>query len=316
MDEASPADRELVMKVIYDDGDSEELTESEIQPLYLTIEQLSDFTHSCFPPAPSIMAKHVKLLPGFPYSKAVRSGGMAIPLAQDNAVLSAVFDECLPRETQTGIPYPLKKTPRKQANVRNYLARYYFKDEGKDGQGGRKGPLLSEDRLAKALHLAEDWQQSKLGRHYQAGKCPPSNVMFKGEVEVCDVTPHSEAAVAVSDPRPVPTFGGKPIVSSVKRSWRCLGRAPPHRHSSRQGFLGMLKQQQKEAAGSIKHNTNAVKNLAAMQAVSDDNVDEGSSTEPPAKRAKQPAKPAAEVPARVRLGGGGAKAGGGALGSR
>eukprot|EP00873_Tetraselmis_striata_P039971 jgi/Tetstr1/460235/TSEL_005550.t1 len=211
------------------------------------------------------MAKHVKLLPGFPYSKAVRSGGMAIPLAQDNAVLSAVFDECLPRETQTGIPYPLKKTPRKQANVRNYLARYYFKDEGKDGQGGRKGPLLSEDRLAKALHLAEDWQQSELGRHYQAGKCPPSNVMFKGEVE---------------------------------------------------GFLGMLKQQQKEAAGSIKHNTNAVKNLAAMQAVSDDNVDEGSSPEPPAQRAKQPAKPAAEVPARVRLGGGGAKAGGGALGSR
>lgn len=32
------------MKVIYDDGDSEELTESEIQPLYLTREQLSDFT--------------------------------------------------------------------------------------------------------------------------------------------------------------------------------------------------------------------------------------------------------------------------------
>eukprot|EP00873_Tetraselmis_striata_P043058 jgi/Tetstr1/463322/TSEL_008246.t1 len=30
------------MKVIYDDSDSEELTESEIQPLYMTTEQLSD----------------------------------------------------------------------------------------------------------------------------------------------------------------------------------------------------------------------------------------------------------------------------------
>jgi len=32
------------MKVIYTNGDEEDLTESEIQPLYLTIEQLRDFT--------------------------------------------------------------------------------------------------------------------------------------------------------------------------------------------------------------------------------------------------------------------------------
>eukprot|EP00873_Tetraselmis_striata_P010282 jgi/Tetstr1/430546/TSEL_020344.t1 len=43
-EDAHPADRELLMKVIYTDGDEEELTESEIQPLYLTLEQLSDFT--------------------------------------------------------------------------------------------------------------------------------------------------------------------------------------------------------------------------------------------------------------------------------
>eukprot|EP00873_Tetraselmis_striata_P035717 jgi/Tetstr1/455981/TSEL_042760.t1 len=43
-EDADPADRELLMKVIYTDGDEEELTKSEIQLLYLTLEQLSDFT--------------------------------------------------------------------------------------------------------------------------------------------------------------------------------------------------------------------------------------------------------------------------------
>eukprot|EP00873_Tetraselmis_striata_P022851 jgi/Tetstr1/443115/TSEL_031171.t1 len=153
---------------------------------------------------------------------------------------------------------------RKQGNVRNYLARYYFEDEGKGGQGGRK-PLPSADGLAKALDLAEEWHQSELGRYYQAGKCPPANVMFKGEKEVCEVTPHWEAAA--------PRLGGR-------------------------------------AGGIIKRNTNAVKNLAATQAVPGDNVDEGNSPEPPAKKAKQPANPP------QGRGGAGARAGGGALGSR
>eukprot|EP00873_Tetraselmis_striata_P000871 jgi/Tetstr1/421135/TSEL_012178.t1 len=136
----------------------------------------------------------------------------------------------------------------KQGNVRNYLAPHYFLDEGNDGQGGRKkGPLPSADRLAKALGIAEAWHHSELGRYYQAaGKCPPRDVMFKGEEEVCE----------------------------------------------------------KRAGGIIKHNTNAVKNLAAKQAVPGDNVDEGSSPEPPAKQAKQPAKPAAGGPARGRGGAG------------
>eukprot|EP00873_Tetraselmis_striata_P006302 jgi/Tetstr1/426566/TSEL_001642.t1 len=196
---------------------------------------------------------------------------------------------------------------RKQRDVRNYLARYYFQDEGKDGQGGRKkGPLPSADGLAKALDLAEAWHQSELGRYYQAGKCPPATVMFKGEEEVCEVTPHWEAAV--------PTFGGnKPIVSSVQRnkivSVPLAGTAAsPKLH----GFVGVLAHQQKRAGGIIKHNTNAVKNLAATQAVPGDNVDEGSSPEPPAK---QPAKLAVGGLTQGR-GGAGARAGGGALGSR
>eukprot|EP00873_Tetraselmis_striata_P038372 jgi/Tetstr1/458636/TSEL_004340.t1 len=114
----------------------------------------------------------------------------------------------------------------------------------------------------------------------------------------------------------VPTFGGKPIVSSVQRnkivSLPLAGTAAsPKLH----GLVGVLAQQQKRAGGIIKHNTNAVKNLAATQAVPGDNVDEGSSPEPPAKKAKQPAKPAAGGLAQGR-GGAGARAGGGALGSR
>eukprot|EP00873_Tetraselmis_striata_P022119 jgi/Tetstr1/442383/TSEL_030509.t1 len=74
-------------------------------------------------------------------------------------------------------------------------------------------------------------------------------------------------------------------------------------------------EQKKRADGMMKHNANAVKNLAAPQTAPGDNVDdEDSSPEPPAKKAKQPAKPAVGVPARDR-GGAGARGGGGAFGS-
>eukprot|EP00873_Tetraselmis_striata_P016049 jgi/Tetstr1/436313/TSEL_025152.t1 len=81
--------------------------------------------------------------------------------------------------------------------------------------------------------------------------------------------------------------------------------------------VGALREHQKRVGVILKHNTNAVKNLAATQAFPGDNVDEGSSREPPAKKAKQPAKPAAgrRVPAWGR-GGDGARAGGGPFGSR
>eukprot|EP00873_Tetraselmis_striata_P002892 jgi/Tetstr1/423156/TSEL_013924.t1 len=95
--------------------------------------------------------------------------------------------------------------------------------------------------------------------------------MFKGEEEVYEVTPHSEATA-----------------------------------------------HQRGAGGIVKHNTNAVKNLPATQAFPGDNVDEGSSPEPPAKtstKAKQAAKLAAGVPARGR-GGAGAMPGSRAFGSR
>eukprot|EP00873_Tetraselmis_striata_P018274 jgi/Tetstr1/438538/TSEL_027090.t1 len=119
------------------------------------------------------------------------------------------------------------------------------------------------------------------------------------------------------DPRPVPTFGGKLIVSSVQRnkvvSLPLAGTAAsPKLHY---GLVGVPAHQQKRAGGIIKHNTNAVKNLAATQAVPGYNVDEGSSPEPLAKKVKQPAKPAAGVLARGR-GGAEARASGGACGSR
>eukprot|EP00873_Tetraselmis_striata_P010768 jgi/Tetstr1/431032/TSEL_020751.t1 len=71
----------------------------------------------------------------------------------------------------------------------------------------------------------------------------------------------------------------------------------------------MLKHQQKRVGGIIKHNTNVVKNMpATAQAFPGDNVDEGSSPEPPAKKAE----PAAGVPAPGK-GDAEARAGGGAF---
>eukprot|EP00873_Tetraselmis_striata_P018314 jgi/Tetstr1/438578/TSEL_027129.t1 len=133
-----------------------------------------------------------------------------------------------------------------------------------------------------------------MGRYYQAGKNPPSNVTFKGEEEVCEMTPHSEAV----DRRPVPTIGGKPIVSSVQRNKVvALPLAGTAASPKLHGLVGVPKQQQKKAGGMIKHNTNAVKNMAATQAFPGNNVDEGNSPEPPAKKAKKPTKSAAGVPA-------------------
>eukprot|EP00873_Tetraselmis_striata_P010763 jgi/Tetstr1/431027/TSEL_002045.t1 len=121
---------------------------------------------------------------------------------------------------------------------------------------------------------------------------------------------HTVTSQGLKSTLQVPTFGGKPIVSSVQRnkivSLPLAGTAAsPKLH----GLVGVLAQQQNRAGGNIKHNTNAVKNLAATQAVPGDNVDEGSSPEPPAKKAKQPAKPAAGGLAQGR-GGAGARAGG------
>eukprot|EP00873_Tetraselmis_striata_P017027 jgi/Tetstr1/437291/TSEL_002775.t1 len=110
-------------------------------------------------------------------------------------------------------------------------------------------------------------------------------MVFKGEEEVCEVTPHSEAA----DPRSTPTYGGKPIVSDVQRNKvvslpRAATAASPNFH----GLVGVLKLQQKRASGIIKHNTNAVKNLAATQAFPGDNVDEAAARSPRPRRPSSP----------------------------
>eukprot|EP00873_Tetraselmis_striata_P011525 jgi/Tetstr1/431789/TSEL_021284.t1 len=114
-----------------------------------------------------------------------------------------------------------------------------------------------------------------MGRYYQAGKCPPRDVMFKGEEKVCEVTPHWEAAGSKDPPQPATPLSPLPHTAGNGS----LGLSAPATWSNRRGRVGI-----------IKHNPNAVKNLAATQAVPGDNVDEGSSPEPPAKKAKQPAK--------------------------
>eukprot|EP00873_Tetraselmis_striata_P002099 jgi/Tetstr1/422363/TSEL_013203.t1 len=167
------------------------------------------------------------------------------------------------------------------------------------------------DSRIKARNLAEAWKHVELGKYYQAGECPPSNVVLKDEEEVCGVTPHSEAA----HPRKVPMLGGKPIESSVQRSSATLCPAAVNRvvvlppvgtaaSPELHGFVGVLKQNQKKVGGIVKHNTNAVKNEAATQAfvIPGDNVYKGSSLEPTSRKAKQPVNLAARVPARGRGG--------------
>eukprot|EP00873_Tetraselmis_striata_P004803 jgi/Tetstr1/425067/TSEL_015531.t1 len=186
----------------------------------------------------------------------------------------------------------MKKTPRFPIAVPRYIERIcYATFNYRAGYSAENHIYAKETVIAAFREYTLPSSQShcdhhsELGRLYQAGKSSPSNVMFKGKEEVCEVMPHSEAAGLVA--------------------------ASPKLH----GFVGVLKQQRKRAGGIIKHNTNAVKNLAAAQAFPDDNIDEGSSREPPCKKAKQPAKPAAGVPARCR-GGDGARAGGCAFGLR
>eukprot|EP00873_Tetraselmis_striata_P040879 jgi/Tetstr1/461143/TSEL_006281.t1 len=157
---------------------------------------------------------------------------------EDKAVLSDVFDECWPRDTQTGIPYTLKKTQRFPIAAPPYI-----------------------ERICYAIF------------NYRVGYTADNHVYRNMIVSL-------------------------PLAGTA---------ASPKLHG-----LGVLAQQHKSAGGIIKHNTNAVKNLAATQAVPGDNVDEGSRPEPPAK---QLANLAAGGWARGR-GGAGARAGGGALGSR
>eukprot|EP00873_Tetraselmis_striata_P008809 jgi/Tetstr1/429073/TSEL_019037.t1 len=93
--------------------------------------------------------------------------------------------------------------------------------------------------------------------------------MFKGEEEVCEVTPHSEAA----GPRPVPTFGGKLTVSSLQRNkvvaLPVVGTAAsPELHN----VVGALEHQQMKAGGIINFNTDTVKNLAATRVFLGDNL--------------------------------------------
>eukprot|EP00873_Tetraselmis_striata_P002408 jgi/Tetstr1/422672/TSEL_013470.t1 len=115
---------------------------------------------------------------------------------------------------------------------------------------------------------------------------------------------------------PSHTLTSRRLESTLKgRGGGLRGDAALGSRSSTYGLEGVLKQQQKRAGGIIKHNTNAVKGLTATQAFPGDNVDEGNSPEPPPKKAMQPAKPAARVPARGRDGDG-SMAGGGAFSLR
>eukprot|EP00873_Tetraselmis_striata_P006942 jgi/Tetstr1/427206/TSEL_017394.t1 len=94
------------------------------------------------------------------------------------------------------------------------------------------------------------------------------------------------------------------------------------------GMVGVLRQHQKKPGGIIKHNTNAVKNLAATQAFTGDNYLTSTRaaiariprprrpSSPPSQRMEcRPIQGRGDAGARAR-GGAGARAAGGPLGTR
>eukprot|EP00873_Tetraselmis_striata_P015764 jgi/Tetstr1/436028/TSEL_024907.t1 len=113
----------------------------------------------------------------------------------------------------TGISYPLKKTPRFPIAAPpfiericyatfNYRAGYttanhiYAKEtvmaEFREYTPSPflPAPLRPSLWVVMMVHLVMYKKQrnhSELGRYYQAGKCSPSNVMIKGEEEVCQL---------------------------------------------------------------------------------------------------------------------------------
>eukprot|EP00873_Tetraselmis_striata_P016064 jgi/Tetstr1/436328/TSEL_025166.t1 len=68
---------------------------------------------------------HIRVHPEQPHGEDTFGYALADILnnceTKDKAALSDVFDECWPRDTQTGIPYPLKKTPRFPNAARPYI---------------------------------------------------------------------------------------------------------------------------------------------------------------------------------------------------
>eukprot|EP00873_Tetraselmis_striata_P032861 jgi/Tetstr1/453125/TSEL_040148.t2 len=80
-------------------------------------------------------------------------------------------------------------------------------------------------------------------------------------------------------------------LKDIEEKQRCFYADPgivtdQHFSSPAACLVGVLAQEQKRAGGIIKHNINTVNNMAATQAVPGDKVGEGSSLDPPAKKAK------------------------------
>eukprot|EP00873_Tetraselmis_striata_P029943 jgi/Tetstr1/450207/TSEL_037246.t1 len=142
--------------------------------------------------------------------------------AEDKAVLSAVCYECWPRDTQTGIPNPLKKTPRFPIAAPPYT-----------------------ERICYATF------------NFRAGYTAETHFYDKETVI---------AGFREYTPLPLPPNTNATILVDCADGAPC---AVSWKH-------GNKKKKKKRAGGITKHNTNAVKNMTATQAIpGDNNVDEG-----------------------------------------
>eukprot|EP00873_Tetraselmis_striata_P027709 jgi/Tetstr1/447973/TSEL_035277.t1 len=233
------------------------------------------------------MATHANLIPSTPYGKALRLGGMTIPLCALCSTGRIVED--------------VRHALFRGHAINSHIHVHPEQPSAEDAFGSALVDIMNN--CAERKHYDEAGKKHLLEAGSGMGTCfknapvdgPSQTLTSRGQESTLNV------ALAAQD---------NAVLSGIFDECR-------PRDSTQTGIPYSLKKTPRGwAGGIIKHNTNAVKRMAATQAFpSDINVDEGSSPEPPAKKAKQPAKPAAGVPARSR-GGDGARAGGGAFGSR
>eukprot|EP00873_Tetraselmis_striata_P044549 jgi/Tetstr1/464813/TSEL_009552.t1 len=112
------------------------------------------------------------------------------------------------------------------------------------------------------------------------------------------VTTEAAGPVASSTPHGMLGYGRKAALKAAHALARKQGSV--RNYLARHYLRDVGKDPHDKGGRHLKHNTNAVKNLAATPVFHGDNVDEGNSPELPAKKAKQPGKPAAGVPSRGR----------------
>eukprot|EP00873_Tetraselmis_striata_P020554 jgi/Tetstr1/440818/TSEL_029125.t1 len=202
------------------------------------------------------MANHAKLIPGNPYGKVVRPGGMTI-------LIGALCN--------TGrVVKDVRHAPLRGHATNIHIRVHPEQPEGEDAFGYALADKLNNRSSAEAARQSRE-EGPALGRFLALDKAVVSAVFdecWPRDTQMWIPYPLKKM--------PSGTFGASVPRNKVVSLPLAGTAASPKPH----GLVGVLKQHQERASDIIKHNTNAVKSPAATQAFPGDNVDEGISPEP------------------------------------